>query len=155
MNNHCEYIYIYIYIRCPSRLQVIILARVLAHLATTAVTAAMLLILVAVAVTATMLLLLVFLLISAAVMDFDEFWDWFGAFNCWLWLPDWCWFVAVETVQFAQDVWDWCGLLAIIVICEFVMLISYLKMWMVVFDNAWVQTLPLTYIAFNGYWLYD
>ena len=128
-----------------SRLQVIALAGVLA--------AAMLLWFL-LAVTAAMLLLLVFFLIAVLVMDFDEFWDWFGAFNCWLWLPDWCWVVAVDTLDFGQDVCQWCFVLAKVVLCEFILLISYLSLWINLFEIAVVQTFPLTYIAING-WLYD
>ena len=118
---------------------------------------ATMLVLFLVAVTAAMFLLLGFLLIAVTVMDFDEFWDWFGAFKCWLWLPDWCWVVAVYTVEFLQDVGDWCPgclFLAQVVLMNFVLLIFYLKLLFVVLEIAVVQTFPLTYLAFNG-WLYD
>ena len=106
------------------------------------------------AVTAAMLLLLVFLVIAVTVMDFDDFWDWFGAFNFWLWLPDWCWVVSVYTVEFGQDVCEWCFVLAQVVLSEFILLIAYLSLWIALLEIAVVQTFPLTYIAFNG-WLYD
>jgi hypothetical protein len=111
---------------------------------------ATMLVLFLVAVTAAMFLLLGFLLIAVTVMDFDEFWDWFGAFKCWLWLPDWCWVVAVYTVEFLQDVFDWFQ----VVLMYFVLILYYLRFWWVVLEIAVVQTFPLTYLAFNG-WLYN
>ena len=113
---------------------------------------ATMLVLFLVAVTAAMFLLLGFLLIAVTVMDFDEFWDWFGAFKCWLWLPDWCWVVAVYTVEFLQDVFDFDWFQ--VVLMYFVLILYYLRFWWVVLEIAVVQTFPLTYIAFNG-WLFD